>query len=137
MLLAASFHVATPFYHEYLLFKTRVSKSWMHAITWLRKIFENLRKFSNNERKTGTLTVISCICHNLKNLFLVSHVFMLFLPHVSAQNFQSEQFDCAREFTLRKSVQNHPRLEIRLFVFSHLFNGIKRLRLYNIGSDSL
>ena len=28
---------------------------------------------------------------------------MSFLPHASAQNFQSEQFDCAREFAFRKS----------------------------------
>ena len=35
--------------------------------------------------------------------FLVSHVCMSFLPHVSAQGFQLDKFDCAWEFTFRKS----------------------------------
>ena len=38
-----------------------------------------------------------------EQVFLVSHAFMLFLMHDSAQNFQSEHFDCAREFAFRKS----------------------------------
>ena len=48
-------------------------------------------------------TVILCICHNFKSI-LVLHVFMSFLSNISAQNFQSEQFDYTREFAFRKSV---------------------------------
>ena len=40
----------------------------------------------------------------LDKVFLVSHVFMSFLMHVSAQNCQSEQFECAEKFTFRQSV---------------------------------
>ena len=34
---------------------------------------------------------------------LVSYDSMSFLMHVSPQNFQSEHFDCAKEFAFRKS----------------------------------
>ena len=36
-------------------------------------------------------------------VFIVVHVFMSLLKHVSAQNFPSENFDCAKEFAFRKS----------------------------------
>ena len=36
-------------------------------------------------------------------VFLVSKTIMLVLMHVSAQNFQSAHFDCAKEFAIRKS----------------------------------
>ena len=74
----------------------RVSKSCNHAITWLRKIFKNLRKFSANERETGkTIT----IWQGLSSFTC----FMSFLLHVFAQNFQSDHIDCAKEFAFRKS----------------------------------
>ena len=41
---------------------------------------------------------------SIDKVFLVSHVFMSCLTHVSVQNFQSEHFDCAKELAFRKSV---------------------------------
>ena len=43
-------------------------------------------------------------------VFLVSHVFLMsILMHVSAQNLQSEHFDCAKEFVFRKSDSSNAR----------------------------
>ena len=67
----------------------RVSKSCNHEITWLHKIFENLSRYSNNERKPGNLAVIVCIPHNLtKFLFLVSHVLCHFYHMFLCKNFK-------------------------------------------------
>ena len=55
--------------------------------------------------KQEILVLISCICHNL-TFFLVSNVFMSFLTDVSAQNCQSEHFDCAVDFAFQESVAN-------------------------------
>ena len=37
---------------------------------------------------------------------LIPDLFMLFLMHVSAQHFQSEHSDCAKEFDFRKSADS-------------------------------
>ena len=95
---------------------TRVSKSCNHAITWLRKIFENLRKFWNNARKTRKNSTNFIYLSKFDEAFLVSQVFMSFLTHVSAQNVQSEHFDCAKEFAFRQSDLSY------LFYLSYLFN---------------
>ena len=86
----------------------RVSKSWNHAITQLRKIFENLRKFWTNEPKTGKTGTNFMYFSQFDQICVVSHVFMSVLLHVSAQNFQSENFNCAKEFTFRKSALGLP-----------------------------
>ena len=36
-------------------------------------------------------------------VYLVSHICVSFLMHVSAQNYQSEHFDCANKIAFRKS----------------------------------
>ena len=143
--------------------KSRVSKSCNHAITQMRKIFENKRKCWTNERKTGKtginfmswsafykvflvlhvfwlrkqicfyncakylricanvglmnarqekLVLISCLGQYFYKVMLVLHVFMEFLTRVSAQNFQSEYFDCATEFAFRKSGEKMGSTEI-------------------------
>ena len=82
-----------------------VSKSCNHDIILLRKIFDNLRKFWTKECKTGkTGTIFMCLSQ-LDKVFLVSHVFMSFLRHVSAQDFQSAHFDCAKKLLLESLVQ--------------------------------
>ena len=60
----------------------RVSKSCNHAITRLRKTFENLGKFWTNEHKT---------------------CFMPFPKSVSAGKIYLEHLDCATKFTFRQS----------------------------------
>ena len=55
----------------------------------MRKIFENLHKFWTNERKTGEDKKTGINFMYLLQFNKVSHVFMSFLPHISAQNFQS------------------------------------------------
>ena len=91
------------FVHNALQWNTpvtsRVSKSCNHAITRLRKIFQNLCKcwLNENETRNTKLGLISCICHNLqKGSFLL-------VLHASAQNFQPASFDCANKFALRNS----------------------------------
>ena len=85
------------------MLQPRVSKSCNHAITRLRKIFENLRKFWTNERETKKNGTNFIYLSQFDQAFLVSHVFDGFFTHASAQNVQSEHFDCAKEFAFRKS----------------------------------
>ena len=66
----------------------------------MHKIFKNLSKFWTNERDTGK-TVTNLLEFDKVLLFL--HVSMSSLMNVSAQDFQSEYFDCAKEFALKKS----------------------------------
>ena len=83
----------------------RVSKNCNHAITWWGKIFFNQHKFRSNERKTGRRKKYTKFKYlsQFDKVFLVLHVLMAFLLHVSAPNYQSKDFDCAKEFAFRKS----------------------------------
>ena len=65
--------------------------------TIAKNIWESAQIWTNERktRKTGTNFIY---LSQFDQAFLVSHVFMSFLTHVSAQNFQSEHFDCAKEF---------------------------------------
>ena len=80
----------------------RVSKSYNHAIRQLHKLFENLRKFRTNARqpgKTGTNVVYLPLFNNIFQF----HMFLMsFFTYVSAQNFQSDNFDCTNKFAFRK-----------------------------------
>ena len=66
---------------------TRVSKIFNHAITQLRKLFKNLRKFWTNECETGKTGTNFMDLSQFGKGFLVSHVVMSFLPHISGQHF--------------------------------------------------
>jgi hypothetical protein len=70
----------------------------------LRKIFENLRKFWTDECKTEKNGINFRYLSQFNKVLLVSHDSMSFLTHVSAQNFQSEHFDCVKETRPRYSV---------------------------------
>ena len=75
----------------------RVAKICNHAIA-------QLRKFWTNKQETGNTRTFFMHLSQFDKVFLVSHVFLIqFLTHISAQNCQSEHFDCAKEFTFRKS----------------------------------
>ena len=65
----------------------RVSESCNHAITRLRKILENLRKFWNNERKKGKNVTNNMYLSQVDNVFLVSFVFNVILMHDFKQKF--------------------------------------------------
>ena len=54
----------------------RVSKSWNHAITQLRKIFENLCTLWTNNRETGKTDTIFMYRSQFDKVFPVSHVFL-------------------------------------------------------------
>ena len=68
------------------------------AITGLRKIFENLRKFRTNEK----LAQMLYIYHNY-TLFSCFIFLMSFFTHVFAQTFQSEHLIAPNKFAFRKS----------------------------------
>ena len=53
------------------------------------------------KKKTGTYLMYFFL--QVDKVFLVSQVFIKCLTHVSAQNFQSEHVDFAKEFAFRKS----------------------------------
>ena len=46
--------------------------------------------------------------------FLVSHVWISFLTHVSAQHFKSEHFDCKKQLAFRKSVTDYINVHSKL-----------------------
>ena len=71
----------------------RVSKRCIHAMARRCKIFE--------------IELISCICHKV-TAFLVLLVLCSFYHMFLRRNFQSEFFECAKEFAFRKS--GHPSL---------------------------
>ena len=85
------------------LLLSRVSKSCNHTITRLRKIFEKLRKIWTYGCQTGKTVTNFIYLSKFDKAFLVSHIFYVILTHVSAQNFQPEHFDCAKEFAFIKS----------------------------------
>ena len=67
----------------------RVSKSFNHEITQLRKIFENMRKFRINEHQPVTLAYMLYIYHNLTMFccfkFLMSFLLLKVLCKISNQ----------------------------------------------------
>ena len=64
---------------------TRVSKSCNHAITRLRKIFENLRKFWTNERETGKTKIM--YLSQFDKVFQLSQVLCNFYSMFLCKNF--------------------------------------------------
>ena len=67
-----------------------------HAITQLRKIFENLREFWANERETGKTANNFMYLSQFDKVFLVSHVCDVIFN--ACQTCQTLHFDCAKEF---------------------------------------
>ena len=63
----------------------------------------NLRTFWTKLRKTGKTGTNFMYLSQFDKVFLVSHDYMSFLTHISVKNFQSELFDCTKEFAFRQS----------------------------------
>ena len=85
---------------------TRVSKSCNYAIIWLRKIFQNLLEFWTIERETGKnwhWLHVFVIIQQLLFLSPVSHVLYRFVIACFCVKLSIRTFDCAKQFTFKKS----------------------------------
>ena len=68
-----------------------------------RNVRESLKKkIGLTNAKQEKVALISYLSHNLKKVFQVLHVLLAFFTHVSAQNVQSGNSECAKGFTFRK-----------------------------------
>ena len=65
--------------------------------------------------KQEKLALLSCICHNWTK-FSSLHILMSFLTCMSAQNVQSEHFECAKELASRKSGERKFKVKVKVKV---------------------
>ena len=94
------------------------------------RICENLGLTSDNQEKLAQMLYIShnlTIVSSFTRFFL--NIFYLIFTHVSARNFQSENYDCANEFTFRQSAL--------ISLIASRIVGLERLRDASLGLERL